>query len=84
MSSARRPGAILLPDLEFCFFLEQLDQIGEFRSMSFSTIAWISFGETGWLALALVASETSSLLQLGQQHLAARAADVMSARTSAR
>ena len=31
--------------------------------MFFSTIAARSFGGTGWLALALVASEISSLLQ---------------------
>src|SRR5438552_1555792 len=38
-------------------------RIGEFRSMSFSVMAWISFGGTGWLALALVASDISSPLQ---------------------
>ena len=52
--------------------------------MSFSAIAAISLGGTGWLALALVASETSSLLQPASSTPAANATDVMSARTSER
>ena len=52
--------------------------------MSFSVIAAMSLGGTGWLALALVASETSSLLQPASSAPAASAADVMSARTSER
>jgi hypothetical protein len=45
----------------------------------------ISFGGTGWLALALLASEISSLLQPATSKPApARAADVTSARTSER
>jgi hypothetical protein len=47
-------------------------------------MAWISLGGTGWLALALLASEISSLLQPASMTLAARAADVTSARTSVR
>ncbi len=52
--------------------------------MSLATMSESSFGGTGWLALALVASEISSLLQPVSSTLAARAADVMSARTSER
>ena len=52
--------------------------------MSFSTIAASSFGETGWLALALVASEISSLSQPASSTPAASAAEVMSARISER
>src|SRR2546430_1774565 len=64
--------------------LNSRTRIGEFRSMSFSTMAWISFGGTGWLALALLASEIWSLSQLASNTPAARAAEVMSARTSVR
>ena len=53
--------------------------------MSLSTMAWISFGGTGWLALALVASEISSVSQPDRNTpAAASAAEVMSARTSVR
>jgi hypothetical protein len=51
--------------------------------MSFAVMSAISFGGTGWLALALLASEMSSPLQLASSAPApARAADVTSARTS--
>ncbi|GLR83896.1 hypothetical protein GCM10007857_06060 [Bradyrhizobium iriomotense] len=50
--------------------------------MSFSVIAARSFGETGWLALALVASETWSVSQPASITLATSATDVKSARAS--
>ena len=43
--------------------------------MSFSAIAAISFGDTGWLALELVASEISSLSQPASSTPAASAAE---------
>src|ERR1700733_12826163 len=52
--------------------------------MSFSTIAAMSFGGTGWLALALVASEISSGSQPANSRPADSAAEVMSARQSER
>ena len=52
--------------------------------MSFAVMSAISFGGTGWLALALFASEISSLLQPASSTPAASAAEVMSARTSER
>ena len=53
--------------------------------MSFAVMSAISFGGTGWLALALLASEMSSLLQPASSTPApASAAEVMSARTSER
>src|SRR5581483_10304252 len=80
-----------LPE-RFCFqtsssasCLNRRTRIGDCRSMSFSTIAWISFGGTGWLALALVASDISSVSQAAKRApAAASATDVMSARTSVR
>src|SRR5579871_1394652 len=51
--------------------------------MFFSAIAATSLAGTGWLALALVASEPiSSLLQPARSTPADSAADVMSARTN--
>src|SRR5262245_53464211 len=52
--------------------------------MSFSAIAASSFGGTGWLALALFAIETWSLLQPANKTAAAMAADPRSARTKLR
>jgi hypothetical protein len=52
--------------------------------MFLSTMAWISFGGTGWFALALLASEISSLLQPASARPAASAAEVTSSRTGRR
>ncbi|MET3325599.1 hypothetical protein ABIF54_002852 [Bradyrhizobium japonicum] len=53
--------------------------------MSFSTIAARSFGGTGWLALALVASETWSVSQPASRTLAVSSAtEAKSARASER
>src|SRR4051812_23732340 len=53
--------------------------------MSFSAIAAMSLGETGWLALALVASETWSVSQPASSTLAViSATEAKSARASGR
>ena len=52
--------------------------------MSFAVHVGDELGGTGWLALALLASEISSLLQPASSMPAASATDVMSARTSVR
>src|SRR4051794_891264 len=52
--------------------------------MFFSTIAARSFGGTGWLALALVASETWSVSQPASTKLAASATETRNARASER
>ena len=57
-------GTVLLPDLELGFLLEQPDQDRRLQIHVLGVIAANSLGGTGWLALALVASEPiSSLLQ---------------------
>jgi len=84
LQESEAAGAVLLPDLEFGLLLEDPDQHRRLQVHVLRDHVGDQFRRTGWLALALLASEISSLLQPASTRPAASAAEVMSARIGER